>query len=175
MYEDPELFELREIYSEMDTASKKKMVSAAAQLLNVQKTLTNRQLTAKGYTRAFIQKVSKKRASIFAYLMIGLLFFFAIYLFWVNLINPALLILGSTPLLMLQIITTALGGIFFIGAGLVRFILYKLTAPWLLLSIGSGVLFVDPRTLTDLVGIMLTVLIVALKLIQWKSEKVSAV
>ena len=168
MTEDDEVIQLKEIYHNMDTDNKKKTVFAAAQLLIAQQTLKNEHLTAGNNTST----KNHRRAGLPIYFVLGLLFFIAIYTFWVTLINPALLTIGSTPIIMLQIILTALGGISFIALGLVRFILYKLTAPWMLLTIGSGVLCVEPGALTDLIGITIITLIIAIHVIQ--NRKVNA-
>ena len=150
MKEDSEILEMREIYGKMDTANRKKTLYAATQLLAVQQKIENNKNKA------------PKRISIAIYLPVGILFISVIIIFWFTIITPALLMVGNAPLLMLQIIGTALGGIFFILAGLARFILHKLSAPLLLLAIGSGFLCIEPGRITDLIGIALIVLIVGI-------------
>ena len=105
------------------------------------------------------------------FIMTGLLLLFSACFFWVALINPALLMLGETPLIMLRIIITALLGMFIIGTGLVRFLLRKFTVLWMLLAVVAGVLCVDPAVLTDLIGLALIALIVAVQVIQGKRDR----
>ena len=154
-----EVVELLEIYREMDTEGKKKMLTAASNLLDAQNTFLDREFR----TRRF--------SGIAGYLITGLLFLLAVCVFWVTLINPALLTAGIIPLVMVRIIITALCGVLCIGTGLVRFILKKFTVLWLILAIGAGILCVDPRVLTDLIGFALVALIIAVQIIHWKQGR----
>ena len=159
MHKHTEVVELLEIYREMDAEGKKKMVTAASNLLNAQKTLLDQESGTSQFT------------GIAGYLITGLLLILAICVFWITLINPALLTTGIIPLVMVRIIITALCGMLCIGTGLIRFILKKFTVLWLFLAIGAGILCVDPRVLTDLIGFALVAVIVAVQLIHWKQDK----
>ena len=177
--------ELCQIYSEMDAEGKEKIVSAATQLLKIQKVLENKEFPAKnavlastqkeveGETAAFDRK--SPRASRFdgvtGYFMMGILLLFAAHFFWVTLISPAMFIPGDTPIAMIRIILTASIGFLCIGVCLYRFMFWKLTVPWVLLAICAGILCVDPGFLTDLVGFAIIALIVAAQVINWKRDK----
>ena len=182
MSKDSQVIELQEIYHEMDTEGKKKMVTAAEELLNVQKTLGNMQFLVRdgvqaqeetGERNAVINREfgTRRIAGVMGYILTGLLLFLAACVFWITLINPALLVLGDTPLVMLRIIITAMCGIFSIGAGLMWFILRKFTIPWMFLAIGAGILCVEPGIITDLIGISIVALIVTIQVIHIKREK----
>ena len=164
--------ELREIYKEMDVEGKKMMASTASQLFVIQKTFTNKDLPV--YNESSEKSGTNRFNGVSGFLVMALLLFFAAHFFWVTLINPALLIIGITPLVILRIIITATVGMLCIGAGLVRFMLWKLPIPYLLLAIIAGILCVDPGVLTDLIGFVLIALIVTLHIIQGKREKAVA-
>ena len=184
MDKEPQVTELQEIYREMDTEGRKKMVTAAEELLNVQKTLGNMQFAVRDDTLTLAQKEDEERKAKFdrrqellrftgiaGYIVTGLLLIFAACFFWITLINPALLIIGITPLGMLRIIITALCGMCCIGLGFHWFMLRKFTIPWMLLAIGAGILCVEPSVITDLIGIIIVVLIVTIQVIHSKRDK----
>jgi hypothetical protein len=167
-----ELTELQNIYNEMDAESRKEMVTAAAKLLEVQKTLEStpaKNVLQKTVFNRNLQKLHTKH--ILGYLAIGILLIISTYIFWVALINPALLMTGINPLEMVRIILTALAGLFLVGSGLVDFILRRIKTPWRLLIITAGFACTEPSALTDLIGISLIVLIISVEVIQWKREK----
>ena len=161
MREDSEVTKLCKIYREMDTEGKEKIVAAAIELFSVQKTLETHQMSSQ----------ASRFTGIPGYLVTVFLLLSAACIFWVTLINPALLTDGITPLLMVRIIITALCGIIIIGAGFVWFIWRKLRIPWMLLAIGAGILCADPRALTDFMGIIILVLIVVAQVISMKRGK----
>jgi len=160
MDKDSQIIELRQIYRQMDAAGKKVMIKAAAQLFASQKTLMQKSRTS-------------RFNDIPGYFITGILLLFSAFFFWITLINPALLMLGDTPLIMLRIIVTALFGMFIIGTGFVWFVKRRLPVPLMLLAIGAGILCVDPGLLTDLIGFALIALIAAVMVIRWKREKVA--
>ena len=164
-----QIMKLKEIYREMDAEGKKMMVSAATDLFTIQKTFgQNPQTPDRSTPNRSISRLNR----VPGYLVMGLLLILFACFFWLTLLNPALLMIGDTPLIMLRIILTALFGMFIIGTGILRFILRKIKIPWMLLAIGAGTLFVEPSILTDLIGIILITMIVAVHVFQWKREKV---
>jgi hypothetical protein len=167
-----EFTELQTIYNEMDTEGRKEIVTAATKLLEVQKTLENtptRNVFKKTTFSRSPQKLHSKH--ILGYLATGISLIISTYIFWVNLISPALLIAGISPLVMVRIIVTALVGLFLVGSGLVDFTLRKIKAPWRLLMIAAGLACTEPSILTDLIGIALIALIASVHITQWKREK----
>ena len=161
-----QIMELREIYREMDADGKKMMATAASELFTIQKTF--------GQKPQAPNRSTSRLSRVSGYLVMGLVLILFACFFWITLLNPALLMLGEAPLIMLRIILTALFGMFIIGTGILRFILRKIKILWLLLAIGAGALCVDPSVLTDLIGISLITMIVAVQVFQWKREKVEA-
>ena len=173
MREDSEIAKLCKIYREMDAEGQEVMVAAAVKLFSVQKTSEPQQvspkLTLPRMSGSFAQ--SLRFAGIPGYLITAFLLLLAAVVFWVTLINPALHLAGITPLLMARIVITAFCGMVIIGAGLVRFIWRKFTIPWMLLAIGAGILCVEPGALTDLFGIAIFVLIIAIQILGIRREK----
>ncbi|MCL2065940.1 MAG: hypothetical protein FWG99_00550 [Treponema sp.] len=176
MGKEPQIAELQEIYHKMDWEGRKKMVSAASELLNVQKTLEGMELMSNSDTQIPAEKgtveIKPKTRVLVRCLVIGLLLLFTAIVFWVTLINPALLMLGSTPLVMLRIIITAICGMVCIGSGLVWFMLRKFTVLSMFLAIGAGVLCAEPGVITDLIGISIVILIFTVQIILWKRGKI---
>ena len=180
MNTNSEINTLREIYSEMSTEGKEKMMTAATELLSVQNNLEGtlnqneaRKLRKHRFTSILKQNSGffKHRRQLLGYLLTGLLLLVITYIFWITLINPALRMIEATPLTMIWIMATALCGIFCIGTGLVRFISRKLTLSWAIFAIGAGILCLDPRALTDFIGIIFAALILIMQIIQGKQEK----
>ena len=60
---------------------------------------------------------------------------------------------------------------FIIGTGIFRCIFEKLRIPWMILAICAGILCVDPAALTDLMGLAILALIIAVQVTQWKRER----
>ena len=167
MDKDTQVVELQEIYREMDVEGKKKIVAAAANLLDTQKALSS--LDSPPGHEVF-QK-TRCITGAFRFIVTGLLLLFAAYAFWVTLINPALLTTGITPLVMLRVITTALCGMLCLGMGLIWFILRKFSILWMLLAVGAGILCVEPGILTDFFGFALVLLILTVQFLQGKQNK----
>jgi len=167
MDKNSQLVELQEIYREMDYEGKKKIVAAAANLLDTQKTLSSLDLSPGSH------EVHQKTRStgVLRFLITGLLLLIAAYAFWVTLINPVLLKTGITPLVMLRVIATALCGMLCLGTGLIWFILRKFSIFWMLLAVGAGILCVEPGVLTDFLGFALIVLILTVQFLQGKQNK----
>ena len=175
MERNSRIAELQEIYNKMDADGQKKMIKAAVDLINAQEALfggNEASLLKPGtpgrqaFGRPNGTEQSLRRVGLFAgipgYLLTGLLLIIAACVFWITLINPALLKTGITPPVMLRVILTALCGMFCLGTGLFWFILRKLTVPWLLLAVGACILCVEPGVLTDFLGFALIILIAAI-------------
>ncbi|MFQ3619861.1 MAG: TRAP transporter permease [Spirochaetales bacterium] len=87
-------------------------------------------------------------------------------------LNPVLILIGATPLKILQILGTALLGMLGIGAAMEGYFL-GLTKPWeRVLYLAGGLLLIDPTFLTDTIGFAL----IALGLfLQFSRRKLSSV
>ena len=160
MIKDSEVEKLQEIYREMDTDGKKKMLIAATVLLNAQNSLFNRK-SGIGVHHF---------ASIPVYIMAALFLISTVYVFWINLIYPALSMTG-TPLVMVRIVITALIGMFCLGSGFIGFLFRKMSVPCRLLMILAGLGCLDPAVLTDFIGFAIIALVIAVQVIKGKREK----
>jgi len=70
-------------------------------------------------------------------------------------LNPVMVLIGSTPLKVLQILLTSLAGMLGIGAAMEGYFL-GLTKPWeRVLYLSGGLLLIDPAFVTDVLGIFL--------------------
>ena len=81
--------------------------------------------------------------------------------------NPALLMMGASVPEILWVVTTAIVGMIAIGAGMIGYWYRKCN--WLerLLAVGTGLLLIYPETITDIVGLVLFVALVA---VQWMTR-----
>jgi hypothetical protein len=159
MIKDPHIVELTDLYCEMDPEGRRMMVTAAKKLLQTQKSMFIKERKPYHFT------------GISVYFMIGFLIVLTGYIFWINLISPALLMDGITPLVMARIILTALFGLFCLGVGLTGFLLRKMSIPLRFLAIAAGLGCLDPAVITDLIGFAFLALIVSIQLVQGKLEK----
>jgi TRAP transporter 4TM/12TM fusion protein len=70
-------------------------------------------------------------------------------------LNPVMVLIGATPLKVLQILLTSLAGMLGIGAAMEGYFL-GLAKPWeRVLYLSGGLLLIDPAFLTDVLGILL--------------------
>ena len=70
-------------------------------------------------------------------------------------LNPVMVLIGATPLKVLQILFTSLAGMLGIGAAMEGYFL-GLAKPWeRVLYLSGGLLLIDPAFLTDVLGILL--------------------
>ena len=172
---DPKVIELQEIYREMDAEGKETMVKAADKLLHIQKNFKNQNNFKGKKIEAHVQRQLLKRRfmDIAKYLVPGIVLACAIYFFWETMLNPALQKIGITPLAMVRIILTALIGILCLASGLVGFLQRWIKVPWTFLLIVAGIGCIDPRILTDFIGISLIALVIKVLVFQKKHEKAS--
>lgn len=73
--------------------------------------------------------------------------------------NPAMLLVDATPLEVVQIIITALVGIFGVSAGLSGYLYKKMNPLIRLLAIAGGLTLLVPGLLTDVIGLVLIVVV----------------
>jgi len=156
--QDKRVIELQDIYKELDTEGKETMISAADELLHIQKTFRSPQEKRKRYFK-----------DITLYIALGLVVLCAIWFFWEIFINPALQIVGITQFI--RIIATAIIGILCVFSGLVGFLIRRLSLHWLFLLIIAGIACLDPQILTDFIGFSFLALIITIFLAQKKGQK----
>ena len=89
-------------------------------------------------------------------------------------LNPALLFIDATILGSIQVIVTALLGVFGVAAGLRGYIFSNLRVWQRLVVIAGGLVLVYPGTLTDIVGIVLVIGICALSKMGGKKKAAEA-
>ena len=82
--------------------------------------------------------------------------------------SPAMLLIGTTPLGLVQNLITACGGMFGVGTAMIGFCLAPMN--WLerALFAVAGLMLIDPGTLTDIIGILM---LGAGLFIQWRKSK----
>lgn len=80
---------------------------------------------------------------------------------YVFVLNPSLLLLQSSFLQVVQIVVTSLVGILGISMCLERFWKSKLNLLQMLMALVGGLLLVYPETVTDIIGIVMVVAVVA--------------
>jgi TRAP transporter 4TM/12TM fusion protein len=85
--------------------------------------------------------------------------------------NPQLLLIGATPLGIVQAALTAAMGMTAIGAGLAGFLVARLHWIERLLLIAAGLLLVDPGLLTDIIGIVVLGGIAALQVLRRRAAQ----
>ena len=88
--------------------------------------------------------------------------------------SPALLFIDTTALEVVQIVITALFGIFGVAAGLQGYIARAMNWPMRILSIVGGLTLIYPGTVTDVVGIVLVGGIVLLQVLENRKERQQA-
>jgi hypothetical protein len=162
MDKNKEVIELLDIYREMDTDGRKKMVTAASKLLKTQKVMGN-----------MLNNTKSKSNDIIRYLVTVAMLLITACLFWVFLISPALIINSDTPLIITRIVITACFGMVFISTGIFLCILRKLTLFLMFFAIVAGIGCVDPHVLTDIIGFAIITMVTVLQFKQIKRTKTS--
>jgi TRAP transporter 4TM/12TM fusion protein len=86
-------------------------------------------------------------------------------------IGPDLQMLNVTFLGMTQIIITAIIGMFSFGSGLVGFMFRTMTVPWRLYAVAAGIMTVNPRPITTIIGLTLIAVLIAVQIIGVRKGK----
>jgi len=81
---------------------------------------------------------------------------------------PAMLLIGTTPLGLLQNLITACGGMFGVGAAMIGFCLAPMNWAERVLFAVAGLMLIDPGTLTDVIGLLM---LGAGLFIQWRKSR----
>ncbi len=87
---------------------------------------------------------------------------------YIFVLNPALIWIDATPLLMLRIIITALVGMVGISAGMTGWLKAKANALERILFVGGGLMLIDPSGMTDFIGIGIIGLLTIFQTIKYK-------
>jgi TRAP-type uncharacterized transport system fused permease subunit len=94
---------------------------------------------------------------------------------YIFVLSPAILLIDTTPLDVIQIFITACVGMFGLAVGLEGFMFRKVAVLWRLAAIAGGLLLIVPGLWTDVVGFGLIALVVAVQVIGVKQDKGNAV
>jgi TRAP-type uncharacterized transport system fused permease subunit len=78
-------------------------------------------------------------------------------------LNPTMLLVNATFIQVVQFILTSMLGMFAIAAGLEGFMKHKLPIWQRILAVGAGLMMIEPRLLTDVIGIVVIGVIVVLQ------------
>jgi len=84
--------------------------------------------------------------------------------------SPVLLLVAATPLLIVQILVTSVGGMVALSAAVTGFWSTRLTWVERLALVAGGLLLVDPGALTDLIGATVVILIYVVQRIRSRQE-----
>ena len=82
---------------------------------------------------------------------------------YIFIFSPAMLLIDTHPIEVIQIILTSFIGMFSLAAGIEGYMLRKVTVPWRLAAIAGGLLLIYPGLVTDLIGFALIAAVVAVQ------------
>ncbi len=88
--------------------------------------------------------------------------------------NPAMVLVDTTPAEVLLISVTSLVGMFGLGMGLEGFLRYRLSIPERLLSAAGGLCLIYPGAFTDVIGVCAVAAVIIFQLLRSRSERLSA-
>lgn len=88
---------------------------------------------------------------------------------YIFVLNPAMVLIGTTPYLLSVNLVTASGGMFGIGAAMIGFCVAPMNWFERIWFAIAGLMLIDPRTVTDIIGIMM---LTAGLVIQYRKKKV---
>ena len=85
-------------------------------------------------------------------------------------LNPAMLLIDTTVLQVVEIIITSLLGIFGLAAALNGHLFCRIPAPVRFLFAAGGIMMIDPNLMTDLMGLVILLICVAVQRINMKKK-----
>jgi TRAP transporter 4TM/12TM fusion protein len=88
--------------------------------------------------------------------------------------NPAMLLINTTPLKVIQIVLSSCIGMFGLAAGIEGYMFRKLPVLWRLAAIAGGLLLINPGLVSDLIGFGLIAAVTAVQAVTSRREKFSA-
>ena len=88
--------------------------------------------------------------------------------------NPAMMLHNSGIFEILQVVIMAIIGVAVMSAGFQGFLLWRLHPLERIYFIVAGLFMFIPETITDIVGLVMTVLLIALRAKRWRKPKVTA-
>ena len=90
--------------------------------------------------------------------------------------SPIMLFIGDdvNAINVIRVVITSFGGMFLIAAGLIGFMLQKLNIVLRLVSVAAGLMMIHPGAVTDLIGIVILIAILAYQVISEKRHAATA-
>ncbi|GAB1484468.1 hypothetical protein MASR2M78_32860 [Treponema sp.] len=88
---------------------------------------------------------------------------------YIFVLNPTMLLINATPILVIQMIATSLIGMIAIGAATEGWLFGKAGVMERLLFVAGGLLMIDPNGFTDLFGFAILAIPVSIQYIRWRS------
>jgi len=92
---------------------------------------------------------------------------------YIFIFSPAMLLINTTPLKVVQIIFTSFIGMFSLASGIEGYMFRKVALPWRLAAVAGGLLLIDPGLVSDLIGFGLIAAVTAVQVIVTRREKAS--
>ncbi len=89
-------------------------------------------------------------------------------------LNPAMLLVDTTAVEVIQIVLTSLAGMLCLGIGLEGYVRGALVWPLRIVALAAGLLLIYPGTLTDIIGLVVLVLIFTFQLITHRTSTPAA-
>ena len=87
---------------------------------------------------------------------------------YIFIFSPAMLLIETTPLKVIQIVITSFVGMLSLAAGNEGFLLHKVKLPWRLAAVVGGLLLIDPGLIGDLIGFGLIAIVLLVQIIERK-------
>ena len=88
--------------------------------------------------------------------------------------NPAMLLIDTTALQVVMVVVSSIIGIFGVAAGLNGYLFRPLNILFRVALIAAGLLMMDPKSITDIIGLALMAAVIALQYIGAKKGKAAA-
>ena len=85
--------------------------------------------------------------------------------------SPAMLLIETTPLKVIQIILTSFIGMFSLAGGVEGHMFTRVTLPWRFIAVIGGLLLIDPGMTTDIAGFGLITLVIIMQIMDYQKDK----
>ena len=83
---------------------------------------------------------------------------------YIFIFSPAMLLINTTPVKVIQIIVSSFIGMFSLAAGIEGYMFQKMSLLWRLAAIAGGLLLIDPGLVTDLIGLGLIAAVITVQI-----------
>ena len=86
--------------------------------------------------------------------------------------SPALLLIDTTPIQIVQIVVTSVIGMVCVGAAMEGFFFSLISLPIRFVFMAAGLLLIDPGLTTDIIGLVLFGIAFALQIVKYRKDKI---